>query len=240
MYKTLLACVLLVTASCSTNSVSPDAQRQRAVSDSIGWRQQNDLALPQAKRLATTHTGSWVLIAGGELLGPWKNFDDAWARAAQIPDEQDHAYLYRLGVDDVDQVFFLSPFLDSDPHWVQLGTRCWGKWGLTIAAANNVWFRNGKSVTWGDMEAQLHLFTPEDHAESLVRAVASSLFDGDLTLRPSDATILGLGRFTAPGFAYANNKNTPCEKVLVLIRVPELDIDVPAIAYILGDYSERR
>jgi hypothetical protein len=111
---------------------------------------------------------------------------------------------------------------------------------LTIAAANNVWYRNDKSVTWGDMEARLHLFTPEDHAESQVRAVASSLFEGDLTLRPSDATILSLGRFTAPGFAYANDMNTPCKKVLVRIRVPELDIDVPAMAYILPEYSERR
>ncbi|MCP4093311.1 MAG: hypothetical protein GY747_07670 [Planctomycetes bacterium] len=239
MYKALLICALLATSACSSSPNAQGSQAKVVVSPVVDWKQLNDQALPEAERLAQTDAGSWILIAGGKVLGPWVDFQDAWARASVVPAEQDHAYLYRLGIDDAEPVFYLSPFLDNDPHWVQLGRRCWGEWGLTIAAANNVWYRNGKSVTWGDMEARIHLFTPAEHSESQVRAVASMMFEADLTLRPSDAAILGAGRFTAPGYAYLFDESNPCKKVLVLVRVPELGIDVPAMAFILPEFSER-
>ena len=186
-------------------------------------------------QLALEHHGAWVLIAGGEVLGTWRDFDQAWLRANKLPENEAHVYLYRAGVDDVEVTFRLSPFLSSDPHWVQLGRRIRRPWRLTIAAVGDTWYRDGQRVSWGDAGARIQSANLGSSAEHELRAVASNLFQHDLTLRPADARALNLGRFTAPLPAFYNNADHPCEKVILRIRIPELDIDVPAVAFVLPD-----
>jgi hypothetical protein len=184
-------------------------------------------------QLASERPGDWILIAKGEVQGSWKNFEPAWKVANALAPAIQHAFLYRAGIDDVESIFELSPFLSNDPHWVQLGTRIRKPWGLSMAAVNNHWFRQrkGLDVAWGDDEARLRLSNGDRHHE--VRAVASNLFDADLTLRATDAERLGLGRFTAPTVAYWHDRSNLCQKFVLRLRIPELDIEAPAMAYVL-------
>lgn len=183
--------------------------------------------------LAAESPGDWVLIAEGRVLGHWPTFGDAWGEASLLPTSVKHAYLYRAGIDDREPTFTLSPYLNTDPHQVQLGIRVRKPWMLTIAAAGNQWFRDGKKVAWGDAEALVHLENPSNGATHAVRAVASNLFEYDLTLRFEDARALGLGRFTAPQAAHLYTPGNPCRKALVVLRIPELDIEAPAMAFVL-------
>ncbi len=190
--------------------------------------------------LAQEHPREWVLISGGEVKGTWKHHDPAWKAANALPETVLHAYLYRAGVDDLETVFKISPFMSQDPHWVQLGVHARRPWKLTISAVGNGWHRrDGKSVYWGDMEALLRLENVAGTAQHQVRAVASNSFEQDLTLRPADAKALGLGRFTAPQPAYMYNREKPCIKVVLRIRVPELDLEAPAVAYVLPEDEVR-
>jgi len=76
---------------------------------------------------------------------------------------------------------------------------------------------------------------PETSAERRARAVASNMFLQDLTLRPQDARALGLGRFTAPLPALYGVDGLPCEKVILRVRIPEFEIDDPAVAFVLPE-----
>jgi hypothetical protein len=73
MYKTLLFCALLATPACSTNPVAAGAQAVEAVLLQVDWQQQNDLALPEANRLAADHVfccpRSWIRIHIGFSSG---------------------------------------------------------------------------------------------------------------------------------------------------------------------------
>ncbi|MFT5288681.1 MAG: hypothetical protein ACI8QS_000425 [Planctomycetota bacterium] len=182
------------------------------------------------------HHGSWILIASGEVLGNFPDFGKAWGRAQDLPQTVLHAYLYRAGVDDEPVTFALSPFLSESPHWNQLGRRIRIPWRLTMYAANNSWHRGEQSVVWGGMEARLMLEDLEETRQLTIRAVASNLFQEDLTLSASDARALELGRFTAPLPAYYQGLDDPCEKVVLRLRIPELDICAPAVAFVLPDH----
>jgi hypothetical protein len=241
MRDTLLYLLPLALAACRATAPAPDAPRvrepvpspQAPARDERGenhaaWRE-------RGAELAREHPGAWVLIARGAVLGTWREFDAAWRAAEPLAAEVEHAYLYRAGVDDVETTFVLSPFTAERPHWGQLGRRVRRGWHLTIAAVGNTWIIGDRQVAWGDLEAALTLVNPCTSAEHRVRAVASNLFQEDLTLRPEDARALGLGRFTAPLPAYYSDREHPCEKVLVRVRVPELDIDVPALAFVLPE-----
>jgi len=185
--------------------------------------------------LQQNHAGKWVLIAGGKLHGTWLDFQSAWKTANALADEQQHAYLYRPGVDDIECTFHLSPFLNTKPRWNQLSIRIRQPWKLTIAAVMDTWYRGDQKISWGDAGAHVRLSDgtmPNTHS---VRAVASNLFEYDLTLRQADVDALGLGRFTAPTPAFYNGPDHPCRKVLVMVQIPELDIQAPAIAFILPE-----
>lgn len=193
------------------------------------------------EELRQKHPGKWVLIASGELQGTWLDFDSAWNVAEELPQQVKHAYLYRAGVDDVECTFHLSPFQNHQPRWNQLGIRVRRPWKLTIAAAMDTWYRDDKKVSWGDAGARVQLSpasTPNREATKganpySVRAVASNMFEHDLTLREADVAALNLGRFTAPAPAYYLNKEHPCRKVLVRLSIPELGIEAPAVAFVL-------
>ncbi len=190
--------------------------------------------------LRQTQRGKWVLLAGGQLHGTWFDFDSAWRVANGLPDEQLHAYLYRAGIDDVECTFYLSPFTNNNPRWNQLGIRIRRPWKLTIAAVADTWYRGDKKVSWGDSGARVQLSaTPaalsEDSVDHSVRAVASNMFEYDLTLRQADVDQMGLGRFTAPTPAYYLDKKHPCAKVIVRVCIPELEIEAPAVAFVLPE-----
>ena len=245
--KTPLACLvvfLLTAVSFACKSQEPYSTPQPDTAQCVelpetdfqGQWMQNHLAWEEHGRgIAAESPGSWVLIAGGEVLGTWADFEDAWQEANKLPSEKVHAYLYRAGVDDQPVTFMLSPFRSDQPHWIQLGVRVRRPWGVTISAVNNSWTRAGRSVAWGDLEARLYIENPDTSKQREVRAVASNLFQEDLTLRRSDVRALGLGRFTAPLPAYYLSEENPCEKVVLTFRIPELDIDVPAVAYVLPE-----
>ena len=203
-----------------------DALERQRQANHEAWKQ-------HGPRLAVEHPGTWVLIAAGTVRGPWSTFDEAWTHASALSPRELHAYLYRPGVDDVETTFLLSPFRSENPHWVQLGRRIRVPWRLTIAAVGNEWSRDGLRVAWGDSEARVLLESLDLTHEHTTRAVASNLFQYDLTLRQEDAKALGLGRFTAPLPAFLKGKDYSCEKVLVRVRIPELEIDSPAVAFVL-------
>jgi hypothetical protein len=149
--------------------------------------------------------------------------------------DQKHAYLYRPGIDDVECTFYLSPFLNTNPRWNQLGIRIRRPWKLTIAAAFDTWYRGDQKISWGDAGAHLRLSDGVEPTTHSVRAVASNMFEYDLTLRQADVDALGLGRFTAPTPAFYNGPDHPCPKVLVQVQIPELDIQAPAMAFVLPE-----
>ncbi len=183
--------------------------------------------------LAAEHAGDWVLIAGGSVRGHWSAFEAAWSAAEGLRPPPEHAFLYRAGVDDQETTFVLSPFLGSSPRWMQLGIRIRRPWKLTIAAAGDTWYRGDRQVSWGDAGARLVISAPGGGLVRSVRAVASNLFEFDLTLRPVDAETLGLGRYTAPGPAFLYDRSNRCDKVVLRVKIPELDVDVPAVAFVL-------
>jgi len=188
-------------------------------------------------RLAEESPGQWVLISGGVTFGPWRTFDEAWAAAETTAGSASHAFLYRAGVDDVDVTFLLSPFGPQRSRWTQIGMRLRRPMKLTMLAVGDVWQRqvNGSTLTaaWGDAGARLVVASPDGAREVTVRGVASGLFEEDLTITASMADELGLGRFEAPGAAYYVDEHWPCRKVVVRLRIPELEIDLPAVAYVL-------
>ncbi|MBC8405200.1 MAG: hypothetical protein H8E15_08235 [Planctomycetes bacterium] len=191
--------------------------------------------MEQAPALIQDQPGDWVLIADGAVQGTWSDADSAWEQAQALPEKWLHAYLYRAGIDDVEITFQLSPFTSQRPHWVQLGRQIRMPWKLTIAAVDNTWYRDDKKVSWGSMEAQLQLENASGSKQHRVQAVASNMFLHDLTLRAADAQALGLGRITAPLQAFYGDASRPCEKVVLRLRIPELDIDEIAVAFVFRE-----
>lgn len=186
-------------------------------------------------RLAAERPGAWVLIADGAVQGTWDDFEPAWTAASARHTE--HQYLYRAGIDDRDDVFVLSPFVDPDTGWVQLGRRMVAPWRLTMAAAPHEWHRRSGDrdlvAHWPDDLARVTLASPDGSTARTVATAASMLFEHDLTLTPTLAAELGLGRIEAPGSARYTTDGAPCRKVPVRVRVPELEIDVVAIGFVL-------
>jgi hypothetical protein len=231
-----LLSLLLVTACQSLSSSALTEQTETGLPTATFEEQlaiNHDAWVEQGPGLIQDQPGAWVLIANGAVQGTWTDADTAWEQAQALPEDWLHAYLYRAGVDDVEITFSISPFTSQRPHWVQLGRRIRQPWGLTIAAANNTWYREGKEITWGSMEARLQLENASGSGQYQVQAVASNLFSHDLTIRATDARAMGLGRFTAPLPAFYGDASTPCEKVVLRLRIPELDIDEVAVAFVL-------
>lgn len=224
----LLLCLstLLLLPACQQTSSSTYEQQLAA---NHGYWQNH------GAQISSDHHGKWILIADGTLHGQWLDFNSAWKTAHALPAEQSHAYLYRAGIDDVEIKFNLSPFMNNNPRWVQLGVPIRRPWKLTIAAVADTWYRGDKKVSWGDAGARVELTAAPDGKQKphVVRAVASNLFHHDLTLRESDVQALGLGRFTAPAAAIYGHGEQPCRKVVLQIAIPELGIQAPAVAFVL-------
>ncbi|MBK8978179.1 MAG: hypothetical protein IPM29_19920 [Planctomycetes bacterium] len=189
----------------------------------------------EGARLATDCPGDWVLIAEGRVRGHWRDFADAWQVAAR--ESGPHLYLYRAGIDDGDATFVLSPFTNDDPHWTQLGGRFLEPLGLTIGMAPHLWSRQvgGRTLVarWPGDDAHVELVAADGGVSRRTTTVASALFDADVTLTETAATALGAGRIEAPGKAWYASRDWPCRKVLLRVRLPELEIDAPAIGYVL-------
>lgn len=237
MIRTLIATALAAT--CAVACSSPAEPAQDAPAQAAEPVREANLAAYErdGARLAEESPGQWVLISGGVTFGPWRTFDEAWAAAEATADGASHAFLYRAGVDDVDVTFLLSPFGPQRSRWTQIGMRLRRPMKLTMFAVGDVWQRqvNGSTLTaaWGDAGARLVVASPDGAREVTVRGVASGLFEEDLTLTASMADDLGLDRFEAPGAAFYVDERWPCRKVVARLRIPELEIDLPAVAYVL-------
>lgn len=194
----------------------------------------------QGARLRMEAKGQWVAIADGAVLGHWDSFDDALAVLQFAQDDRSHAYLYRAGIDDMPLQFSLSPFLSTDPHWSQIGRSLAGKWGLTMAAAGNIWERDGKVAAWGDDNDAQAVFsntvTGKTYQEGIV---VSAMLQGDITLRPAIAEDLKLGEFECPVPATPWGKDEIlCRRIPVRVQFPSLEIDSVGMAIILPDYAD--
>ena len=187
--------------------------------------------------LIREHAGAWTLIARGKMFGAWDDFDDAWEVASSLPVSVVHAYLFRIGIDDVETTIQLPPISSENPLWVHLGLPSMQRIGLKLRFPRNIWMANGKEVTWGEQEARLILQNPGQTLRHEVRAVASSNFMGELTLRPIDAKALDLGRFTAPVPAYLQGSSKPCERIVLRVKIPELDVDLFMMAFVLPEHT---
>lgn len=245
MNPSYFALALLLAAACQSAGTAEDPEPATQLMPPIAEAAMDARAAQAAAnhatwelhgaRLATESPGQWVLIVGGQVHGPWPKFEHADPAARELAGDAQHAYLYRAGVDDVDVEFVLSPFTNAAPHWQQLGTHVRKGWRLTIAAADNTWYRGAKSVTWGDMAARVQLESLDGRFRHTLRAVASGIFEDDLTLTAADARALGSGIFRAPGKATYFGFEGACDKQLVRLRIPELDIDCPAMAWVLPE-----
>ncbi|NQU50424.1 MAG: hypothetical protein HQ519_17380 [Planctomycetes bacterium] len=232
--------LLLLVLFAACQAPAPQAQEQIESSPPTAIFEQqlakNHAAwLEQGSALAQEQPGDWVLIGDGAVQGTWGDADTAWQQAQSLPEEWLHAYLYRAGIDDVEITFQISPFTSQHPHWVQLGRQIRMPWKLTIAAVDNTWYRDDKKVSWGSMEARLQLENANGSKQHRVHAVASNMFLHDLTLRAADAEALGLGRITAPLPAFYGSSSKPCNKVVLRLRIPELDIDDIAVAFVFRE-----
>ncbi|MEM6568340.1 MAG: hypothetical protein AAF726_24885 [Planctomycetota bacterium] len=250
MTRAFLSLLTLVTVSCTAPAPTPSAEEEPAAAAAPAVRPTHEARAAnvaayerEGTRLAAEARGQWVLIAHGEVVGHWPDFDAAWSEAERSASDAAHAYLYRAGIDDIDVTFVLSPFLSSDPGWVQMGRRAQRPQRLTIAAADNTWARKvgaeTRSVTWGDDRARFVVTSPDREREAVVHGVASGLFQEDLTITEETAERLGLGRFEAPGRAsYAEDRWTS-RKVVARLTIPELEVDVPVVAYVLPEELTR-
>ncbi|MGB0953355.1 MAG: hypothetical protein ACPG31_09015, partial [Planctomycetota bacterium] len=194
----------------------------------------------QGARLRTEAKGQWVAIADGALLGHWDSFEDALAVLQFAQHDKSHAYLYRAGVDDLPMQFSLSPFLNNDPHWSQIGRSLAGQWGLTMAAAGNVWERDGKVVAWGDDQEAQAIFSNTVSGKTYREGiVVSAMLQGDITLRPSIAEDLKIGAFECPVPASPWGKDEIlCQRIPVRVQFPALGIDSVGMAIILPEYAD--
>ena len=236
----LLAASLLVACSSTPTPAGPDDESlgngagvARSVdeirsSNLTAWKRSAALLAADA---ATQ--GHWVVFTDGEFRGSFEELHEAWEAAF----DAEHALVFRPGIDDVDVTFPLSPFLNNDPRWTQLGTRLWGQFDLMIEAAGNVWHRrdDGRvlSMAWGDAGVRAELASFDGSKSVMTRTVPSGIFEQDLSLTEAQAEALGLGRIEVPGRAYYGSKKWPCRKVLLRVRIPALEIDVPAIGFVL-------
>lgn len=238
MRNIVILCSLFVATSCSSPSTKPASSLVSA--EQIRESQQkvnHKVWESHAEDLARQHAGEWTLIAQGKLIGSWPDFHRAWEAASALSVQVTHAYLFRAGQDDVETTIQLPPIQLEDPNWIHFGMASMERMGLLLSFPDNVWEANGKKVTWGEQDARLVLENPSRTLRHEVRAVTSTGFQGELTLRPIDAEALDLGRFTAPLPAYPEGGTQACKKVVLRVSVPELEAHFPIVAYVLPEYS---
>ena len=238
MRNIAILCTLLVATSCSSQVAKHSSSLVSA--EQIRQSQQklnHKVWESHAVDLARKHAGEWTLIAQGKLIGSWPDFDRAWELASALPIEVSHAYLFRAGQDDVETTIQLAPIRFENPNWIHFGMAGMTQMGLVLSFPDNVWEANGRKVTWGEQDARLVIENLSQTLRHQVRAVASTGFQSELTLRPIDAEALDLGRFTAPLPAYPEGGTQACEKVVVRVSIPELEVSLPIVAYVLPEYS---
>jgi hypothetical protein len=188
--------------------------------------------------------GTWVVIADGLLRGTYATAEEAWRAALDLRADLDHAYVYRVGIDDQPETVELSPVVSSlgardSAAWTQVGRSLARPWKLVMEAATDTWHRPSErggstSVTWGDAGARFELVgTNGEHRR--VPGVISALVQQDLTVTREDAEALGLLRFQSPMPCTYGPEAETCPRVLVRVEVPELGLSSVALAVVLPE-----
>ncbi|MGI9519841.1 MAG: M56 family metallopeptidase, partial [Pirellulaceae bacterium] len=75
----------------------------------------------EREKLAADHAGRWVAIVDGRLLASFDSFEECLAAADEANRHAVHRYIFRPGIDDVDDEFTYSPWITGQPNWWQFG-----------------------------------------------------------------------------------------------------------------------
>ncbi|MGI9517793.1 MAG: carboxypeptidase-like regulatory domain-containing protein, partial [Pirellulaceae bacterium] len=143
-----------------------------------------------------------------------------------------HRYIFRPGIDDVDDEFTYSPWITGQPNWWQFGRQFTRKNRMTIAW--DQWGKGDKSVPAPEGKASFTLNAPGGEEVQLNhRAVCSQMVTQQLTLTEGDVNRLRLHRFSIPGNVRSTTYDVDCYRVHVQAAIPELDINQTLAAIVM-------
>ncbi|KAA3611455.1 MAG: hypothetical protein DWQ01_05020 [Planctomycetota bacterium] len=179
------------------------------------------------------YPGKWMIIVNGIQGGPFTSFEEAVKAADLLDAKVGHRFIFRPGVDDQTESFSYSPWITGKPNWFQFGRRFLRQQKMTIAMAPAVWIRNGKRLDTPDAKAGFHLSAPGLEQKETRRAVASGLFEGDLTITEAEQKSLQLQRFSIPGQVRSLTYSVDCSRVSARVRIDELGIDQRVTAVVM-------
>lgn len=182
--------------------------------------------------LSEIHHGRWVVIAGGIVTASFERLETAISAANRLHPEALHRFVFRPGVDNADEHFVQSPWLNSDPNWIQLGRRFRADCPLTITPFE--WRRGDQVHPTADGRGHVDIGAPSSPAATNVRAVCSNLFEQDITITEAIADARGLERFSVPGTAFMGSRDRiACSKVLCRVKLDDLGIDAVFTAFVI-------
>lgn len=203
-------------------------------------------------------SGAFVVIVNGEVHSPHESLKDAASFAHRASPDALHRYLYRPGIDDVEDAVRLSPFIlqgSDDKCWMQYGDSLLTTLEIAqMASAHDlIWSRRGKRVAWSGEAPRaplnLRAYQSDDAAlESApaiaVNAIGSALLQSTLTIPERVGKLLDLDRHAIPGkrtIQFSEQRLVECRVGWAEISVVELGLlePIPVVELPLSELGKK-